>query len=198
MVPFHQVDIALSRLMGMFGPHGIGRRNTHLVRETSAGHAFVSDLRYHNINGGLSKSDYSHLQANPNARFRQNILNLYDNRCAVCGFSLSVNDSVVALDAAHILWHSHNGPAIPENGLCLCSIHHRVFDIGGFTLLPRGNDLLVIVSSVISGPSSYETLNQYHAKPISILLPEGTKPATSYIQWHNTEVFRTPWQISLP
>jgi putative restriction endonuclease len=54
----------------------------------------------------------------------------YEYRCAFCGYDGQLDGSVVALDAAHVRWWTHGGPNEVANGLCLCSIHHKLFDKG--------------------------------------------------------------------
>ena len=76
-------------------------------------------------------------------QFRANILKAYEYRCAVCGFDVRLGHHPVALEAAHIKWHQAGGPNVEVNGLALCSIHHKLFDRGAFTL---SNDLEVLVS----------------------------------------------------
>jgi hypothetical protein len=36
----------------------------------------------------------------------------------------------VALDAAHVKWWAMGGPDTIDNGVCLCSLHHKLFDKG--------------------------------------------------------------------
>ncbi len=57
---------------------------------------------------------------------------VYEDRCAFCGFSLWP-----ALEAAHIKPWSLCKPGerlLPSNGLLLCAVHHRLFDVGILTL----------------------------------------------------------------
>ena len=42
--------------------------------------------------------------------FRKEVLEAYDERCAICDFDLRINDELLGLEAAHIQWHSHKGP----------------------------------------------------------------------------------------
>ncbi|MBV5321955.1 MAG: HNH endonuclease [Sulfuricurvum sp.] len=60
------------------------------------------------------------------AIFRSALLKAYENKCAICGFSFTE-----ALEAAHIVpWSkSNNAERIsPNNGILLCSNHHKLFD----------------------------------------------------------------------
>lgn len=59
------------------------------------------------------------------ARFRQNVLTAYGNRCAVSGMQLDL------VDAAHIIPVDHErGTDELKNGICLSALHHRAFDNG--------------------------------------------------------------------
>ncbi len=62
--------------------------------------------------------------------FRDRVLRAYEYRCAVCGFDVRVGDSLVGLEAAHIKWHQAGGPDEDNNGICLCTMHHKLFDRG--------------------------------------------------------------------
>lgn len=62
------------------------------------------------------------------AIFRSALLKAYENKCAICGFSFTE-----ALEAAHIVpWSKSNNAErlSPNNGILLCSNHHKLFDSG--------------------------------------------------------------------
>ena len=122
------------------------------------------------------------------SRFRDNILSAYDSRCAVCEQSLELHGDVLALEAAHIRWHTHAGPSEVRNGLSLCVLHHKLFDRGAFTLRP---DHSILVSSHLAGIGSQAAIEQYHDS-LLLVLPEldSDKPALEFLQWHRGEVFR--------
>ena len=64
--------------------------------------------------------------------FRSALLRIYDRGCAFCG--LTFDD---ALDAAHIIpWADSSAQQRmdPNNGILLCTVHHRLFDVGLMTL----------------------------------------------------------------
>ncbi len=87
LAPFGLVDQELAELLQRFGPH---RRTIHtedpfwrmqrdevwevdqsrLVRTTKAGGAYKSDLKRHEIHGGLKKADYSAFRTNPRLAIR--------------------------------------------------------------------------------------------------------------------------------
>ena len=66
--------------------------------------------------------------------FRARVLDAYDGKCAVCQLSLHLRDEPIGLEAAHIQWHKSRGPARVCNGLALCVLHHKLFDLGAFTV----------------------------------------------------------------
>lgn len=126
-----------------------------------------------------------------NEKFRSNVLHAYENRCAVCEFSVRIDEHPIAIEAAHIQWHGALGPAKTKNGLSLCALHHKLFDRGVFTLLPT--ELKVIVNEKASGRGFEESLGRYHEKKLSVLPGNRKKwPAPEYIEWHVNQVFKSP------
>src|SRR5215468_9348034 len=85
-------------------------------------------------------------------QFRQRVLTAYEWRCAVCGFDVRLGSVSIALDAAHVRWHQAGGPAVESNGLALCVLHHKVFDLGAFTVTPGG---LLLVSAQANGTAGF-------------------------------------------
>ena len=120
--------------------------------------------------------------------FRPNILRAYKCKCAVCGFDAKLGTSPIALEAAHIKWHTHYGPDVVVNGLALCSLHHKLFDRGAFTLSPNRE---IRVSSDVNGSVGFEEwLMKFDGKQIN--LPKKIKdyPAKKFIRWHVKSVFK--------
>ena len=73
------------------------------------------------------------------AAFRARALDTYRRRCAVCGYSVRVQDVQVGIEAAHIRWHAASGPYETPNGLSLRALHHKLFDYGGVHGAPRSD-----------------------------------------------------------
>ncbi len=48
----------------------------------------------------------------------------------MCGFDGALGRNPVGLEAAHVRWHSQDGPDVVANGLALCALHHALFDLG--------------------------------------------------------------------
>ena len=62
--------------------------------------------------------------------FRELVLVAYEYRCAMCGYDGRLGTQAVGLDAAHLRWWAFDGPDTVDNGLCLCSFHHKLLDRG--------------------------------------------------------------------
>lgn len=121
-----------------------------------------------------------------NAVFRDQILIAYEYRCAVCEFSVRLGQKNIALEAAHIKWFEAQGPDTENNGIALCTMHHKLFDFGAFTL--KNN--IIFVSELVNGTGAQEWLFRFHGKEIK--LPQSTKyyPEPEYTEWHVNEVFK--------
>ena len=123
--------------------------------------------------------------------FREAVMAAYGGRCAVCSFDVRMFCEPIAVEAAHIRWHKASGPADVRNGLALCSLHHRLFDRGAFTLSSR--DLSISVAEEATGQGLDESLGQFDGHPPRVL-PSHRRhwPAEDYLNWHRREVFRAP------
>lgn len=122
--------------------------------------------------------------------FRIEVIRAYERRCAICGYDGRLGDDQLALEAAHIRWHSYNGPDIIENGMALCSFHHVAFDRGAIGL---SADRTVLTSSDISGSNMVEDfLLKFSGAPLRLPQTAFPPPDPKYIEWHNKNVFKSP------
>jgi len=62
-----------------------------------------------------------------------------------CAWAATNGWQRLGLEAAQIKWFQARGPDVVPNGLALCSLHHKIFDLGAFTVLP-GNHRIVFSS----------------------------------------------------
>lgn len=85
--------------------------------------------------------------------FRKNILNVYDMKCIITGVDI---DDV--LEAAHIIPVSNNGNDQIENGLCLRSDIHSLYDTGHLKIFPDGN---ITISDIANAPNNYMHLPRH-------------------------------------
>jgi putative restriction endonuclease len=119
--------------------------------------------------------------------FRERILKAYEYRCAVCGFDIRLGTVPIALDAAHIRWHQAGGPDVERNGLALCVLHHKVFDLGAFTV----REGVVLVSDRAYGTAGFEEwLLAYHGQPVRDPQRPEWRPELGHLAWHGREVFK--------
>ena len=127
-------------------------------------------------------------QQRSNLNFRANILKAYEYKCAVCGFDVKLGTSPIALEASHIKWRQANGPDIEVNGLALCSLHHKLFDRGAFTLSQQRR---ILVSDDAHGSVGFEEwLMRFHGEEINFPQRQSYYPHESFIDWHIREVFQ--------
>jgi putative restriction endonuclease len=122
--------------------------------------------------------------------FRDRVLRAYEYSCAVCGFDLRLGNVLVAVEAAHIKWHQAGGPDEESNGLALCTLHHKLFDRGVFTLSDKMN---VIISESAHGTRGFqEWVIGFHGKPIRRAQRPTYYPDKIAVEWHVKEVFQGP------
>ncbi len=120
--------------------------------------------------------------------FRPRILTAYEYRCALCDFDLRIGNSSVAIEAAHVRWKQANGPDHETNGVALCVLHHKLFDLGAFTVAP---DLTVLVSEMVNGPLSAENaILRFHGSKLRPPQRPEHHPEPEHLGWHRHEVFR--------
>lgn len=123
-----------------------------------------------------------------NPKFVSDVKEAYDNECAFCGFDIKLNGSPIALECAHIQWHARKGPDHVENGLLLCSLHHKLFDVG---VLGIDDQRSIVVSSKAAGDSEYASNSLEDLAGSKVRMPvEGFRaPHPDFIRWHRKEVF---------
>lgn len=124
------------------------------------------------------------------AEFRNEVIRLYEHRCAMCGFDGRLGHANLGLEAAHIMWHALGGPDDPANSLLLCSLHHQAFDRGALAL---STERRILVSQHLHGGVQVsELIIQLSGKEIRPPLDPTVTPAEVFMSWHRREVFRDP------
>ena len=74
--------------------------------------------------------------------------------------------------------------------MALCSLHHKAFDLGAFTVQP---DRVLLVSEQAYGRRGFDDwLLKFHGQPIRKPQREAYLPAGGYLAWHEREVFKRP------
>ncbi|MET9276188.1 phosphorothioated DNA-binding restriction endonuclease [Kribbella sp. NPDC003557] len=115
------------------------------------------------------------------------ILAAWDYQCAFCGYDGRLGSSCVGLEAAHVRWFNLGGPDAVDNGLSLCSLHHKLFDRGALGL---DSNQRVMVSAQFS--ARVEAARRVYDLHGHELRPRrGTLlPAEAYTDWHRHQVFK--------
>lgn len=116
--------------------------------------------------------------------FRKAVLSSYRGRCCMSGLSESR-----LLIASHIVpWSRDKANRLnPANGLSLCAVHDRAFDIG---LLTLNDDFCVVLSDTLRSkddPFVQSVFAPLEGKPME--MPERFAPDLVFIRRHRAEVF---------
>lgn len=120
--------------------------------------------------------------------FRMRVLTAYEYKCAVCAFDLRLGNTQVGLEAAHIMWHQAGGPDTESNGLALCVLHHKLFDLGVFTL---SEQLVVTLSDLAHGNQRFdEYILAFHGREIRMPQNPMAAPDQTFLNWHRRQVFK--------
>lgn len=124
------------------------------------------------------------------AGFAEEILHVYAYACAFCGFDGALGRHPVGLEAAHVRWHSQDGPDEMNNGLALCSLHHTLFDLGVLGLLP---ELRIHVSQLYVARSvAGRAIDALHGQRVATPRPGRPSLDPEYVLWHEKQVFKRP------
>lgn len=125
--------------------------------------------------------------------FRDNVMRAYERRCAVCGYNARLGDKLICVEAAHIKWKVDGGPDVVVNGMALCSLHHKLFDLGAIGL---NDDLKVQVSQDLTGQEVVrETVLKYQGMRMRFPQSEAQYPKMDFVHWHGRNVFRGPARV---
>lgn len=127
-------------------------------------------------------------------QFRDHVLRAYEYRCAFSGFRAALNGTYLGCEAAHVRWHSHDGPDVISNGIALEPTIHKLFDIGAWSLT---DDRRIIVSAHFTGTdATVERIRGRHGQPLRSPIPGEPMVSSEYIRWHRESrlggVFRSP------
>jgi putative restriction endonuclease len=124
------------------------------------------------------------------AGFTEEVLQAYAYACAFCGYDGMLGRNPVGLEAAHVRWHSQDGPDDVDNGLALCSLHHALFDLGALGLLP---DLRIQVSRLyVARGGAGRAVDELHGRPVAAPRQGRPRVDPEYVLWHGLQVFKRP------
>ena len=120
-------------------------------------------------------------------QWRFAVLQAWDRQCAFCGYDGQLGGATAGIDAAHVRWFTFEGPDALDNGLALCALHHKLFDLG---VLGLDLELQVQVSAAFSARTSAgRAIYELHGLPLRPR-PGTFVPAARHLEWHHREVFK--------
>ena len=124
-------------------------------------------------------------------RFGRRCCSPTNTAAASAGTTCAWAAHAIGLEAAHIKWFQARGPDVVPNGLALCSLHHKIFDLGAFTVLP-GNHQIVFSRHLMGGDDTKAKLLAHHGA--GLIQPQGKEclPNPEFLAWHRAEVFKEP------
>jgi putative restriction endonuclease len=133
-------------------------------------------------------------------RMRDLVLTAYEYQCAFCGYDGRIGAAPVGLEAAHVRWWAFGGPDDVDNGLCLCSLHHKLFDKGVLGIgwgSPRSNEaesggghrILVSQRFVGRSPAARDHVTALAGRPLIGPQPGARPVAPAHCSWHSNQVF---------
>jgi hypothetical protein len=74
------------------------------------------------------------MQRRRSPAWRTAVLQAWDRQCAFCGYDGQLAGASAGIDAAHVRWFNFGGADDLDNGLALCALHHKLFDLGALGL----------------------------------------------------------------
>jgi len=126
----------------------------------------------------------NHGRAHRDHRFRRDVNEAYNFKCAMCGIGLNL------VEAAHIIPHAHNdGTDDISNGVCLCTLHHKAYDNGliyfDVDFKIKINKSKIKYLTKINRDSGFCTLHDLTFKELLLPMSISLKPAGENINTAN-------------
>ena len=114
-------------------------------------------------------------------------------QCAMCGFDGALGHYPVAIEAAHVRWHSQQRPDEMANALALCALHHALFDLG---VLGITEDCRICASSLyVARTEVGRAVDALADKSLLIPRPHQARVDVVYLSWHRQQVFKGTIEI---
>jgi putative restriction endonuclease len=137
--------------------------------------------------GDQGDDRHAAMQRRRNPGWRTAVLQAWDRQCAFCGYDGQMSGASAGIDAAHVRWFTFDGPDDLDNGLALCVLHHKLFDLGALGLDP--NHRVLVSGAFTARTPAGRAVYELHGR---LLTPRpGTiTPADSHITWHARQVFK--------
>jgi putative restriction endonuclease len=120
--------------------------------------------------------------------FVEEVLRAYAYSCAMCGFDGALGRIPVGIEAAHVRWHSQDGPDEVANGLALCALHHALLDLG---VLGITADLHIQVSHLyVARSEAGLAIDALAGQPLLASRPGQPSVDLVFVGWHAVQVFK--------
>ena len=106
----------------------------------------------------------------------------------MCGFDGALGRTPVGIEAAHVRWHSQDGPDDVANGLALCALHHVLLDLG---VLGLTADRRICVSGLyVARSDAGKAVDALAGQPLLAARPGQPAVDIAYVSWHSVQVFK--------
>jgi putative restriction endonuclease len=120
--------------------------------------------------------------------FAEEVLRAYAYQCAMCGFDGALGRTPVGIEAAHVRWHSQNGPDEVANALALCALHHALLDLG---VLGITADRRIRVSRLyVARSDAGRAVDALAGQPLLASRPGEPAVDLVHVTWHQIQVFK--------
>jgi putative restriction endonuclease len=120
--------------------------------------------------------------------FAEEVLRAYAYQCAMCGFDGALGRTPVGIEAAHVRWHSQDGPDDVANALALCALHHALLDLG---VLGLTADHRISVSGLyVARSDAGRAVDALAGRPLLTSRPGHAAVDLVYVNWHTVQVFK--------
>ncbi len=120
--------------------------------------------------------------------FAEEVLRAYAYQCAMCGYDGALGRTPVGIEAAHVRWHSQDGPDAVANGIALCALHHALLDLG---VLGLTEDLRVRVSSLyVARSDAGRAVDALAGQPLLTVRPGQAAVDIVHVHWHALQVYK--------
>lgn len=118
-------------------------------------------------------------------RFRADVAAGYKYTCALTGYCLQSSFGYI-VQACHIHQHARSGNDDPRNGLALTPDAHWTFDKGLWTVIPKGDDLIILVARdrFTEESVSQNLLALRHGTLLHFHSGSKLRPAIEHLEWH--------------
>jgi putative restriction endonuclease len=113
--------------------------------------------------------------------FRKQLVQLYDNKCAVCRSALMTPSGRSELEGAHIVPRNLGGTNDARNGLGLCRQHHWAFDRGLFGI-DEGRKILV--PDCVGNLPANKSLKNFNGAPLLEATDRLLRAHEDALSWH--------------